>query len=407
MCYTALMRCPRCGKDQPESRDCVQCGIVIAKYLARQDGAGPEPLAAPAPPPRPKSAFEAVAEEESSKYLKVLDFVVPPAGARLHFYTSMARLVDSGIPLTEAVRTVEVSGTGRLQVLARRGRIGLEQGEALSTALTKGRSLLPPVHAAILEAGERTGHLGPALRQLASMQEESRMQARKLAGNLAYPLVVVFFSCFLLPLPVLVLGSGTAYAKAVAGKLVAMLAGLALAWLAVRFVSVTGTGLLARMPARLERSLLPGRRSTFFLVLKNAMQSGLPITETLVLAAKVWGSRSARSFLEDGVQGLERGETLTTVLAPLVEQGHVVLLASGEKSGKLEETFAQLHEIYATKAASRRRVVFIVASVLISIGLFAYMASQLLGSYQQAMEGPGQELERELNRELRGIWNRG
>ncbi|HKK01118.1 MAG TPA: hypothetical protein VJ955_03035, partial [Desulfuromonadales bacterium] len=31
------MTCPKCGQEQPESEICVSCGVVIAKYLQRQD----------------------------------------------------------------------------------------------------------------------------------------------------------------------------------------------------------------------------------------------------------------------------------------------------------------------------------------------------------------------------------
>jgi len=33
------MICPKCGREQAESDECVQCGIVISKFIARQEHA--------------------------------------------------------------------------------------------------------------------------------------------------------------------------------------------------------------------------------------------------------------------------------------------------------------------------------------------------------------------------------
>lgn len=39
------MQCPRCGFDQPESDECISCGIIISKYLSSISAAQAEPLA--------------------------------------------------------------------------------------------------------------------------------------------------------------------------------------------------------------------------------------------------------------------------------------------------------------------------------------------------------------------------
>ncbi len=39
------MQCPRCGFDQPDSDECISCGIIISKYLASISAAAAEPLA--------------------------------------------------------------------------------------------------------------------------------------------------------------------------------------------------------------------------------------------------------------------------------------------------------------------------------------------------------------------------
>ena len=65
------MTCPKCGFEQPESPDCVKCGIVIARYK-------PSQAAAPAytPPPPPMSKEQAAIE-------KMKAITPPPSGPGL------------------------------------------------------------------------------------------------------------------------------------------------------------------------------------------------------------------------------------------------------------------------------------------------------------------------------------
>jgi len=334
-----------------------------------------------------------------------MDILFPPISARLHFFMSMGRLVKAGVPMGEAAGTIEETGRGRLRILARRSREGLEKGKTLNASLQGGRNLVSPVQLAIIEAGEQTGHLVRALEQLSSMEEDTIARFRKLLGSLMYPLIVMTLSCFMIPVPTLVLGTVKAYLVAVAGKAGMLVGTLALLWAAFRFSALGLSRLLQHLPGPLERALFPERRAVFFHVLETSMQSGLALREALLLASNVWTTADNRKLLDSGVDALDAGETLTAALTPFVDAAHVVLLATGEKSGKMEESFAQLYEIYGARAASRRKLIFILLSVLMSIALLAYVASQLIGGYQQTMEGPMKELEQELNREMRGIWN--
>jgi general secretion pathway protein F len=430
------MKCPRCGKEQPQSVDCAYCGIVIAKFRSREEGsvgvAAPAVAAAPPSEPRPEPRREAEAppaparsragarpagaprfqrEEarfavpETATLLRELRrLLLPAASVRRQFYGSLARLVASGVGLEEGLQTLQLTGRGTLRELATMGLAGLRRGQPLSFALDGNPGLVPPAQVGILAAGEQTGHFVEVMRQLESMEEESLALSRKLLSSLAYPAIVLVLSCLILPLPTLVVGSPAAYAWEVALRLGGLFGTVLLGWVGVRFLALHSHRLLRRLPGRIELALRPNRRALFFLVLRTSLRSGVSIREALVLAAGVFDSDGNKDAVARAVDGIDSGRTLTESLTPLVDANLVVLLATGERSGTLEESCTELFESYSLRAAARRRLVLVVASVLLIMGIFGYAASQILGAYQRTVEAPMQELEEMMDRETRGIF---
>jgi len=349
-----------------------------------------------------ESATEAVAWRDKASRLWA--FLFPPVVARHQFFSSMARLTSSGVTLDDALHTIRSTGRGRLRTLADAGSRGLRQGQLLSVSLEQVDYMVPAISLGILQTGERTGELSSTLNQLAEMEQESIASFRKLLGSMAYPLVVMLFSCFLMPVPTLVLGSGSAYAGQVAGQVASLAGALAGAWLLFRFAVMALARFVIHLPGPLELTLFPGKRAFFFLALRTSLRSGLSIREALALGSKAFGSAANRKLVDDAIASLDRGETLTRVLGPLVEPRHLVVLASGEQSGQMEDSFAEFYEIYSARAAGRRKLMLIIASIIMTIGILAYVAMQLMSGMQQAVEAPMMELEDVLEREMKGIW---
>ena len=332
------------------------------------------------------------------------NLLFPPTRARHQFFVSMARLVKSGVSLEDALTTVETTGRGRLNRMATMGLTGLRRGLMFYESLDNGDGLFTRVQLGILEAGEKTGHLESNLKHLAEMAQETISHSRKLLSSLAYPLVVLVFSCFLTPLPTIVTGSARDYLLQALSQLLVLCGAGCTLYVAYRAVMAAMGHAGRGMPGAVERLVFPSRRAYFFLVLKTSMQSGLPIREALLLAGRTWSAGENKRLTEEAVQQLDHGENLTKALAAFVDPSHVVILASGEQSGKLEESFAELHETYSVRSATRRKLILIIVSILASIALMAYVASGILSTYQDTVQAPMQELEQMMNREMKGIW---
>jgi len=80
-----MMTCPKCGFEQPESPDCVKCGIVIARYKPSQEAT---PAYAPPPPEMSK-------EQAAIERMKAI--TPPPPGPGL--FSQLFRLARWAIVL--------------------------------------------------------------------------------------------------------------------------------------------------------------------------------------------------------------------------------------------------------------------------------------------------------------------
>lgn len=393
------MKCPRCQKEQSESVECIWCGVIIARYLARQEETHQTAPTAQPDNPKPPAGNEKLA-------YRITALLLPPVAARRDFYISLARVVQSGASPLDALTTIEMSGSGRTVLMARAAREGLHNGQPLADALGRKKTLFPEVHLALLQVGEQSGHLVETLNLLASLDEARLEQARGLRSRLAYPALVLLLSCLILPLPMLVLGSTAAYGTEVVKRLslLALVAGSL--WAGFRLTAGMGTPLLQALPGSLERWLMPGKSSFFFLVMRTCLRSGIPLTRSLELASRVWTTRDNRKATRQAAHALQSGSTLTDALLPLVGRKHLLTLSTGEMSGKLEESFSDLEKDFTRKSGARAKLVSLLVSTAIALAIMAYVASQIFAGFQQNMGSEMEEFDREIMHETRGIWNR-
>jgi type II secretory pathway component PulF len=314
-------------------------------------------------------------------------------------------MVSSGIPLMDGLSTIEANSSGVVRRLAAAGRSGLEQGLGLSEALATERKLLTPVALALIEAGEQTGDLVAMLDELARIEEEKDNQLRGLLVGLTYPFTVLVLSCVIMPLPELVMSGTRGYLLALGGNLLTLAGAVVALWFALAFAGPALGPLLARLPGHVERFLFPSRAGLFFLVIGACIRTGMSIVQALELAGDVFHSTANRQHLRQAAESVREGQKLADALAWLCRAQDRLLVVAGEQAGTMDRAFADLARMHLQRATRRRRVVTAVASVLLALAVVGWIASSVVSSYQRQVEAPMQELEREMNREMRGIWN--
>jgi hypothetical protein len=108
---------------------------------------------------------------------------------RAELYDSLATMLESGVPLLEAVSTLaQNSGRKRsMRSMLLHVHEGLRSGDSLASAVSRHEGWFDPVEVAMIRAGQHGGTLPSVLRTLADRQERSSALAQKLTGALAYP----------------------------------------------------------------------------------------------------------------------------------------------------------------------------------------------------------------------------
>jgi type IV pilus assembly protein PilC len=289
-----------------------------------------------------------------------MSFLITPAQftQRAELYHQLAQLTSAGIGVLPALEQIRRNPPGR----SFREPLGnllnhLNEGLTFSESLQKLGSWLPEFDIALIEAGERSGRLDASFRLLADYYNDRARLAKQVISQLIYPVGLIHFAAlvFLIVLP---------FAKSQFNASIIFLfvkAALILSplyiitffliyatqskhgekWRAlieslVRPIPILGTArrflALARLAAALE-------------ALINA---GVNIIEAWDLAAASSGSPALRRAVENWKPEVIAGRTPAEVLRERREFPEMFanLYASGEVSGKLDETLKRLYTHY-------------------------------------------------------------
>jgi len=335
-------------------------------------------------------------------------FLFPGNGPKRTFYRSLARLLHTGGGVDDALRKLSARATGRVKVGTQAVLTAFLRGDNLAVALGEGPWEYRPIEAALVNMGLQGGRLPDVLFRLADMEDVVIANRRAFLSRLAYPVALMFLACFLLPVSALMSGGTAAYAAAVLARLGTLVAGLLAVWPLYRGTGMVWQRLLGAVSASRERHLAPARLALFYRGLSESLASGASTREALLLGRAVWSSRHARTLVEQGVQELDAGEHLHSILEPLVPESDLVVVLSGEESGTLEEVFLELSKTHQERADRRMRLVVAVGAGLVGLLVLAMLAIDIASTLHQQIMPSLEGLEglpqfQELEQEWRGV----
>jgi type IV pilus assembly protein PilC len=111
---------------------------------------------------------------------------------RVLFSRQLSTLINAGLPLLQALRSVNEQTTNKaLKVILNEVTSSLEGGGTLSAALAKHPRVFNQVFVSMIAAGETSGTLDKALDRLAIQQEKDADLVAKVRGAMTYPAVVL------------------------------------------------------------------------------------------------------------------------------------------------------------------------------------------------------------------------
>src|SRR5712692_6107478 len=301
----------------------------------------------------------------------------------LFFTQEISTLLGAGVPLDRALTiTSELTERRQFRNVVADVLRALKGGRSLADSLATHPEYFSELYVNMMRAGEASGSLAPVADRLAEF-ERSRDELRSyIIGAMIYPILLASvgtISIFILlnfviprfaavfeasripmPLPTQILmrvSDGVKrWAVPAVGGVAALLLALRLyirtpggrmAWDRLRLrVPLLGTALRKADTARFARSM------------STLVANGVPLVQSLSIARAILANKVIAGSLEAVAQGVKRGEGIATPLRRTGQfpalAGH--LLSVGEETGKLDQMFARMAEIYEkdTREAIKR-----------------------------------------------------
>ncbi|WP_212625985.1 type II secretion system inner membrane protein GspF [Pseudomonas sp. PP3] len=292
----------------------------------------------------------------------------------------LSTLVQAGLPLEEALEAVaKQSARRRVAGLLSAVRSRVMEGHALAAALAQFPKAFPEVFRATVAAGERSGHLGHVLEQLAAYTQARQASRQKIQMALVYPLILMLAS-------LVIVGFLLGYVVPDVVKIFVD-SGQPLPWLTRALISASdglrshGLLLLAalamvaggcrwslRQPLwrlRWHRWVLnvpivgevlrAMEAARFASTLAILGKSAVPLVDALEIAAAVIGNLTIRARMADVARSVREGGTLTRglELGGDIPPMMLHMIASGERAGELDRMLSRAAEQQESSLAAR------------------------------------------------------
>jgi general secretion pathway protein F len=301
----------------------------------------------------------------------------------LFFTQELSTLLNAGVPLDRALSIAsELTQGGPFRLVLSDVLRVLKGGKPLADSLATHPEYFSGLYVNMVRAGEASGALAPVFHRLAEF-ETSRNELRGyIISSMIYPallslvglasiLVLLNFvvprfaavfeeSRMRIPLATQIMMDVSRWLKAYGWMLaLAVTAAIAALYSYIR----TAPGRLWWDTLRLRIPVLGGalrqaETARFARAMSTLVANGVPLVQSIGISGAILSNRRIAGSLEGVAQGVKRGEGIA---APLARAGQFPPLAAhlltvGEETGRLDQMFSRMAEIYEgeTKVAIRR-----------------------------------------------------
>lgn len=329
---------------------------------------------------------------------------------KLLFTREVSILLKSGVALGDALTSLrEKAGSGGISRVLDGLIQDVQNGQQLSHALERFPEVFDHLYLNMVRIGEASGTLNENLDFLSRQLDSAYTLRKKIQGIILYPSIVMTLalllgagiSVFILP-RLVKLFSSFDVALPLSTRVLLKIAAFMEAHGIVFFIAIFASFMAFRLcvhwrPIRpyWHRFLLslPGF-SEFFQAVAVAhfcrdmgvmLQSGLPILEALRTEERVMENRAIARLIASLAQAVAQGKALSDeleheryrIISPLA----VKMIAAGEKTGRLSDTFLYLEAFYETEVDRKIKnmTVLFEPLLLLIIGLIvAFLALAIL-----------------------------
>ncbi len=327
----------------------------------------------------------------------------------LVFNQELAALIHAGLPLLQCLELLmERIDNPEFSVVLRDVYAQVKSGVALSEAFSSYPDVFPRVYTASILAGEKSGTVENVIRRYMSYVKITLAIRTKVISSLVYPLLLLGLSCAVigilvgyvipkfsefysgvatsLPLVTQLLVSGARFFRA---NFAWVLLGIALLILVLRTFVVTSEA--ARLKADKIKLSFPflGRLWTKFSIsqlmrtLYTLLSGGIPLVNSIDVAADAVGNRLISRKLGQVSQGVKEGESLWISLQKTGLMTHmaVEMVKVGEETGALEEMLKNISDFYDDEIDTNLTSILAIVEPVMLMIMGLIIATILLAMY--------------------------
>jgi type IV pilus assembly protein PilC len=326
----------------------------------------------------------------------------------LVFAQELAALLKAGLPLFQSLDVMlERQRDPLLRQSLSTVREKVKSGTALSDAFRQEGDLYPPIFAASLVAGERSGNLDQVLRRFAAHLRLSLSLRKKAVSASVYPIVLLTMMVALVSVLVVWVipqfrafyeGLGAelplatrlllAMATAVRANLLWIVLAVALAVLSlVSWLRREGSGValdraLLRLPyfGGLMRMYATSQLAR---TLSTLLGGGLPLLNALEVAAASIGNRAMAQAVGTATGRIREGASLTVALEStgMLEALPLEMIKVGEQTGALGDMLSAVADFYDEDLDTRMATVLSLVEPVLLVLMAFIVAAMLLAFY--------------------------
>jgi general secretion pathway protein F len=282
-------------------------------------------------------------------------------------YDQLADLIGSGVPLLRALDSlIRSTASGSLKELLKEIRTAVSEGKTLTDTVRQYPEVFPPLHIAMIQAGERAAFLEEVLRSLAGFLERFEELRSKVIGAMIYPAVLVALGVSVMigaliffvpkfepllnsakkPLPTEILFAASVIARKYWYLVILAAAGL-IALIYTNLKSEHARKALEKWRLKIPvvgTALRLLAITRFCRILGTMLANGVPLLQALKIAKDATGSNILAEHVVKATEAVRDGKRLSE---PLSEGGFfpdqiLAMITVAEESNKLDKVLVQI-----------------------------------------------------------------
>ena len=286
----------------------------------------------------------------------------------------LATLLRSGIPLIEALGAIvdQVEGP-KLKRIFSQVKTQVNEGSSLADSMGQHRDVFDDLYVSMVRAGEASGALDKVLARLADFTEAQAALRSQIQNAMFYPVIMLGIgSLIMVILFVVVIPRITKIFDQVKAELppqtqfLIFMADLIKGYWFILFPVHRAAHLSASCGGRAPRPVVPTGTGSFFKApifgpvvrlvsiarfartLATLLRSGVPVLSALDITKDVLNNHRLSEVVSDAREAIREGDSIAAPLKKSREFPPIVvhMIATGEKSGQLEEMLEHVADNY-------------------------------------------------------------